>query len=852
MSYTLSKSPTQIKDLPKHAKEIWIAAYNSAYEQHDGDEGKSAKIAWAAVKNKYKKTDDKWAKKASAAMHGFSLFELTDKIYISVRNTFRNMDGWDYYSIYVEDTSLTEVVISDNFGRRLSIPYVVSEDGIVLLDLSNMKAVKKTWEDIPEGGFSAAIKFTAAQEDKTGSTWQIICLSAGKSGNNWKLSGAVLKAAVNLFNSIPVFVRADDEHCEDKARSVKNIVGDITGAKYINGKGIVGTLNIHPDAEWLKIKMLSLWAEGKLQGDNALFAYSFVGGGTGKYDESDGYFDIQELTSITSVDVVVQPATETSTLALVAGITNNAQIRRVGMDRLIAFIKKHAPDLHAQIDLKNPKEPQVQELFAQAEKLLEDKPLVAAQVEKDAADKKEKQLTAVKAKTAKKSDDGSDGGNDDLRRTVQEMQCEKLLDKHLAAAGQLPEPIKNVIRKQFADQVFDEVSLTGAITNHLDALAVMSSSGDIQGHGATHIEVGLSGAKKVVAALDGFFAQEDIDGVRYSRSFRDLYVEITGDTLLSGQSQNPENFRRLTAALNTGSWAQILGDSITRQMQKEYAMPGLQDWRKIVSDITAPKDFRTNRRMQMGGYGNLPNVAQGADYLAMESPSDRESTYAISKRGGLETLTMEMVANDDVGAVRRIPVKLARAAANTLYRLVLNVIQDNTLTVDGIVIFHGDHSNLGAAALDATSLLAAKKAMMQQLAYGSATEYLGTLPRWLLIPTDLEDTAFRLTRSLTLIGPSATEGSQNATEPSIHSTYGLKPLLVPYWLDTNNWALVCDPKDVPTLEVGFFNGQEEPELFVQDMPTVGSMFNADKITYKIRHIYGVCVLDYRGMYKAVV
>jgi hypothetical protein len=48
------------------------------------------------------------------------------------------------------------------------------------------------------------------------------------------------------------------------------------------------------------------------------------------------------------------------------------------------------------------------------------------------------------------------------------------------------------------------------------------------------------------------------------------------------------------------------------------------------------------------------------------------------------------------------------------------------------------------------------------------------------------------------------------------------------------------------------DGREEPELFVQDNPTVGSLFTNDKITWKIRHIYGGNVTDFRGGTKAVV
>ena len=52
-----------------------------------------------------------------------------------------------------------------------------------------------------------------------------------------------------------------------------------------------------------------------------------------------------------------------------------------------------------------------------------------------------------------------------------------------------------------------------------------------------------------------------------------------------------------------------------------------------------------------------------------------------------------------------------------------------------------------------------------------------------------------------------------------------------YWTDANDWCLTADPMDIPCIEIGFLAGREEPELFVQDMPTSGSMFTHDKVTY---------------------
>jgi hypothetical protein len=52
--------------------------------------------------------------------------------------------------------------------------------------------------------------------------------------------------------------------------------------------------------------------------------------------------------------------------------------------------------------------------------------------------------------------------------------------------------------------------------------------------------------------------------------------------------------------------------------------------------------------------------------------------------------------------------------------------------------------------------------------------------------------------------------------------------------------------------VGFLDGEEEPDLFVQEDERQGAMFSHDKKTFKIRHCYGGAVLDFRGAQGAIV
>lgn len=46
--------------LPPHAQEIFVAAFNNAWDEYGGDEERAFRVAWAAVKRRYHKVGDSW------------------------------------------------------------------------------------------------------------------------------------------------------------------------------------------------------------------------------------------------------------------------------------------------------------------------------------------------------------------------------------------------------------------------------------------------------------------------------------------------------------------------------------------------------------------------------------------------------------------------------------------------------------------------------------------------------------------------------------------------------------------------------------------------------------------------
>ncbi len=346
---------------------------------------------------------------------------------------------------------------------------------------------------------------------------------------------------------------------------------------------------------------------------------------------------------------------------------------------------------------------------------------------------------------------------------------------------------------------------------------------------------GVGSQVKASQMLDAFFDPNNIA----VRSFREAYQASTGDMKVTGRTRDcePITFRE---AIGSGTWASGLGDSITRAMLKEYRGSDLFGiWRKIAKIGPPIRDFRTQERVRYGGYGDLPAVAENAAYAALTTPTDEKATYALSKRGGTETITLEAITNDDVGAIQNIPKKLAKAAERTLAKFVLGFLKSNPVIYDGNPLFDVLHNNLGSAALSAASVAAARSAMVKQTEPGSGDQ-IGQPPVSLLVPFDLEEVAFNLFQ----------RGTNN--DKTFVERMALEVVPVWDWLDPSDWVIAADPQELPCIEMGFYNGQEDPELFLQDSPIQGSLFSNDQLKYKIRHIYGGTVTDYRGLYKSVV
>lgn len=820
-----------------------------------------------------------------------SLNERMDAVRRAVAAKFNTGPGDYCYTEVVFDT----YVILSKANKLWRVDYTVGADGTVVL-ATDTTQVRVTYTAVNEGTIfgllpdsDEPIHFTEGDAAPkpvvaTGKKWGVLIIQEGMSKNRNRYGRKALAEAAPLYEGAKTYLDHQEE-TRRFGRSVKDQAGFLKNVQpVLLGRDAAGKESATPvfalaatlvvTKPHVRQEMLDAYEEG-----NA----NFYGLSHDAYCESvtccdeagRPFYDVTKIESVASVDLVGNPAAGGRVLRLVASDSVAHSLEKDGLmlTKMIEAIRKSGnAALIGKLEAlgKTPSEDQILGIYQEA--LATPAP----------ATQKTEAEVAAEAKATKEAADAAAAaaagtGTVQTGQVNEAAVMEALVDgrtlylANTLAGCALPALVKANVAARFEAviaaaktpaQLPAKAEIISAVKEQVDMFAKLAESGIVQpAAGATRIEFVAGRRDKVRESLDNFFGVKttkgadgrDVHSVVESRgglrSFRQLYVEITGDQQVSGRTAEAT---RLTESLDSTSFDQILGDSITRRMLADYAASPMAAWRGTIADVVPVSDFRVQRRMRFGGYGNLATVAQGAPYAAMTSPTDEEATYSPAKRGGTESLTIEMIANDDVGAIRKIPTRMARAAAQTLYEFVFDFLRTNAAIYDTVALAAAGHgSNIIATALSASNLSSARLKMKAQTDM-SNSKRIGLAPRYLIVPNDLEELAFQLTTSDRLLPDSGLAAAAAPAAPSFQRKMNLTTIVVDYWTDANDYWLASSLDQVPLIEVGFFGGREEPELFVQDQPNVGSLFSNDVITYKIRHIYGGGVMDFRGFVGGIV
>jgi ATP-dependent protease ClpP protease subunit len=718
---------------------------------------------------------------------------------------------------------------------------------------------------------------------KVGNTWEVVIIESGLSNNGFYYTDEVLESYKTIFEGISVYAHSFGNYYtkdlahrpkkfENPEKLILNKVGWIKNVNFKreNRQGyLVGIL--HSVNSALSDVLNNTWEQDRSKMPE--LSVDIDGDGY----KSNGMKIVTKIYKVRSVDLVDQASAGGRFLRLVAGTTIKEEKMNKFLEKLLALVKEGKLKLEADItdksdeditaaiklelDIKDEakvsdeqtaelvKYPTIAEIKdAMQEMINKPEPKVEPKPEPKPEPKVEPK-TEPQANVADKLEDRVAA----LAKKLEEQEAKVMLNAEIAKDKVLPEQSKRRISESFSG-VFTRKDVQAAIKAEKVYLESLSESGRISiKEGVSLVAVTDTPVDRKQRALDMLvdpdLAKEDeYKGTPEFSGIREAFESFVGMNIKEARNA-PWNIKEAT----TASFPVALGTSMNKKAIRLYKYFKIRaQWTKFVTE-----EIVTNTNQQtlfrFGEFDDLSTVAEGGNYTALTAPTEDNPTYTPIKKGNTFVLTEEMLINDNLRAMRQWPKKMAQAAIRTLSKYVMNRVTGcdgsstlNSLAIyDGGVLYSNVHGNLTANTLSAANLGTGVTAM-NEFSDTDSAEPLFIEPKYLVTVPQNRATAWNVTKN-ELVQANASGGSiQNVYS----NEYKIEPIIMPtayFCGSTKAWFLIAAPEDVEGLVVGYVN-KKEPEILLQDNPTVATVFTNDQIKYKVKFRYGAAITDWRAFY----
>lgn len=293
------------------------------------------------------------------------------------------------------------------------------------------------------------------------------------------------------------------------------------------------------------------------------------------------------------------------------------------------------------------------------------------------------------------------------------------------------------------------------------------------------------------------------------------------------------------SAITTSDMPNILANVANKTLRQGYqASP--RTFTAFARQVSA-SDFKPINRVQLSDLPALTGLNEKGEYTRV-APSDAKETYSLATYGNVVSITRKTIINDDLNALTRIPFQMGVAAATLESNTVWNIfLSPPTMTETGRALFHAtDKTKItGAGSALALAGLAAGRAQMRKQK-GPKGTYLNLTPKFLLVPPDLETTAYQLIYPMGLV---ATTTSTVAIPAWVQS---MVPVVEPRLADlatygATAWYLAAEPTMIDTIEFCYLEGQDG--VYIETRQG----FDVDGFEIKARLDFAAAAIDFRGL-----
>lgn len=306
-------------------------------------------------------------------------------------------------------------------------------------------------------------------------------------------------------------------------------------------------------------------------------------------------------------------------------------------------------------------------------------------------------------------------------------------------------------------------------------------------------------------------------------------------------------------SMTTSDFPLLLGAAYGRELMAAYeTAPSV--WQGWSSRVVVPNFKKQKLQDILGGRSVLDKVPEGDEYPA-RSLAESEYEFRVEKFGNRIPLTWEMIINDELGAFRNLPERLAIAARVTEDTVASKALFSEDLTTLDTNFFKSANGNAPAAtALTRENLATALTTIQNRKDEdGNIVVFPGGI---LMVHPSLEFTA------RTILGATTTTTvTGGVTTVEENPLAGKLTLVVNPYLNLTShakksglWFVLPDPKTPrPATVTAFLGGNESPDLRVKsdagsrpgggEVDPLEGSFDNDSIQYRVRHSAGSALID---------
>lgn len=250
-------------------------------------------------------------------------------------------------------------------------------------------------------------------------------------------------------------------------------------------------------------------------------------------------------------------------------------------------------------------------------------------------------------------------------------------------------------------------------------------------------------------------------------------AELIGAKASTDRPMSSSPNAAFVAGLNSGDFKQLLADFSKSATLAQLNAHGSH---KQICALRPVRDFKPTLFPSGDLRGELSEIDEGGEAQTNVTLSQTTGLSAKLRTFGTNVFLSEvLVKNDDVGAIASLFGNIGAEAARTEAKMVYSLLESNPTLSDAELMFHADHGNIIASALDSTSLGAGMAALHNQPTPGGG-------------PADN-------TAEILLVSPEL----ELAAKTLIHQA-GLNISVLPSpWLATGRWYLMARPSVAPTI-----------------------------------------------------